>query len=191
MLEDLLTSKVRVDMLKLLLRDPEEEHYVREITRAVDTEINAVRRELANLEDLGLVKKWRRGNRLYYKTNSDHPLYIPLLDLVCHESGLGRLILKHKRKLGKLKYAYMARALPMGRIAEEDEIDLVLIGEVHIEILRQYVHKAEKKHGHEINYTVLTKDEFTALKDRDDYFVRKLLTMPRIMLLGDEEDLVS
>jgi len=191
MLEKLFTSKVRVDMLKLFLRDPEEEYYVREITRAVGTEINAVRRELENLENIGLVKKWPRGNRLYYKTVTSHPLYSSLLVLIAHESGLGGLILKNKRKLGKLKYAFIAQALPMGRIAKENEVDLVLVGDMYPEILKQYIRKAEKMHDHEINYTALSEKEFKALKAHKDAFIQKLLLMPRIMLIGSEEELVA
>ncbi len=191
MLEDLFTSKVRVDMLKLFLRDPEEEYYVREITRAVDTEINAVRRELENFEELKLVKKWKRGNRLYYKVIPDHPLYDPLLVLISHEAGMGGLILKHKNKLGNIKYAFLAKALPKGRVAEENEVDLVLVGDINAEVLKQYVRKAEKEHEHEINYMVLSEVEFNALKARKDPFIQKILTMPRILLLGDEEGMVS
>ena len=191
MLKDLFTSQVRVDMLKLFLRHPGKEHYVREITRAVGTEINAVRRELENLENIGLVKKWPRGNRLYYKTVISHPLYRPLLALIAHESGLGGLILKHKRKLGRIKYAFVAQALPMGRVAKENEVDLVLVGDIHIEILKQYIRKAEKEHGHEINYTILSEHEFKTLKARRDAFIDKLLRMPRIMLIGDEEGMVG
>ncbi len=191
MLEDLFTSKVRVDMLKLFLRDPEEEYYVREITRAVDTEINAVRRELENLEDLKLVKKWKRGNRLYYKVIPDHPLYDPLLTLISHEAGLGGLIFKHKNKLGNIKYAFFAKALPKGRVAEENDVDLVMVGEINAEVLKQYVRKVEKEHEHEINYMVLSEAEFAALKARKDTFIQKILTMPRIMLLGDEERMVQ
>lgn len=191
MLESLFTSKVRVDMLKLFLLDPEEEYYVRQITRAVDTEINAVRRELKNLEDLGLVKKWERGNRLYYKIVTDHLLYDPLLVLISHEAGLGGLILKHKRKLGNIKYAFLSKALPKGRVPEEKDVDLVLVGELNLEVLKQYVRKAEKEHGHEINYMVISEVEFEALKARKDVFINKVLTLPRIMLLGDEEEMVS
>ncbi|MEA2020269.1 MAG: helix-turn-helix domain-containing protein [Patescibacteria group bacterium] len=191
MLENLFTSQVRIDMLKLLLSDAGEEYYVREITRAVGTEINAVRRELKNLESLRLVKKWQRGNRLYYKVVTDHPLYDPLLALISHEAGLGGLIVKHKRKLGNVKYAFIAKALPRGRVAEEGDVDLVLVGDINVEVLKQYIRKAEKEHNHEINYMILSETEFNALKSRKDTFINKVLTMPRIMLLGDEEEMVE
>ena len=190
MLENLFTSKVRVAMLKIFLPHPEEEHYVREITRMVKTEINAVRRELENLERIGLITKWSRGNRLYYKAVTTNTLYDPLLALISHESGLGGSILKHKRKLGKIKYAFIAKALPMGRVAKERDVDLVLIGDIHVEILKQYIRKAEEEHNHEINYTILSEHEFKTLKARRDGFIRELLLIPRIMLIGGEESLV-
>ena len=177
-------------MLKIFLPHPEEEHYVREITRMVKTEINAVRRELENLERIGLITKWSRGNRLYYKAVTTNTLYDPLLALISHESGLGGSILKHKRKLGKIKYAFIAKALPMGRVAKERDVDLVLIGDIHVEILKQYIRKAEEEHNHEINYTILSEHEFKTLKARRDGFIRELLLIPRIMLIGGEESLV-
>jgi len=191
MLEDLFTSQVRVDMLKLFLPHPEEEYYVREITRAVGTEINAVRRELKNLEQLGLVENWKRGNRLYYKVVKDHPLYDPLLILISHESGLGGLILKNKNKLGKILYAFISKSLPKGRVAGDRDIDLIVVGDINVEVLKQYVRKAEKAHEHEINYMTLTEGEFKALKARKDTFFQKFMNMPRIMILGDEETMVS
>ena len=191
MLTALFTSKVRVAMLSLFLRDPEAEHYVREVTRVVGTEINAVRRELDNLERLGLIEKWPRGNRLYYRVVVGHPLYRSLLSLISCEVGLGGLIIKHKRKLGKIKYAFIARALPMGRIAEEKDVDLFLVGDVHLEILKQYIRKVEKEHGHELNYMALSEGEFSSLKARKDAFLNSLLLLPRIMLIGDEAEMVD
>jgi len=191
MLEELFTSKVRVEMLKLFIRDPEDEYYVREITRAVETEINAVRRELENFENLGLVEKWERGNRLYYKVRTSHPLYDPLLMLISHEFGLGGIIIKHKNKLGNIRYAFMAKALPKGRVAEEKDVDLVLVGDINTEVLKQYIRAVEKEHKHEINYMVLSETEFKALKARKDAFFQRILVQPRVMLLGDEDKMIS
>ena len=54
MLERLFSSRARVKLLELFLLHPEREIHVREICRITGLNINAVRRELANLEGLRL-----------------------------------------------------------------------------------------------------------------------------------------
>ena len=84
--------------------------------RRVDEEINAVRRELAHMEKAGMVSKEARANRLFYMFRKDYPLYFELIELIGKTSGLGWDILKHRPKLGKLKFVMLSgrflRALP-------------------------------------------------------------------------------
>jgi DNA-binding IclR family transcriptional regulator len=75
MLERLFTSRTRVKLLQLFLLHPEREVHVREICRITGSNINAVRRELANLEELGLLRSRRAGNALFYTVNIVCPVY--------------------------------------------------------------------------------------------------------------------
>ena len=43
----------------------------------------------------------------------------------------------------------------------------------------------------ELNYTVMTEEEFDFRKSRRDPFVLSVLTGSKIMVIGDEEDLVA
>lgn len=73
MLQNLFTSKTRVKLLTLFMMNPGREMYVREIARNTKENINAIRRELANLESIGLLKSERRGNSKYYVVNKKCP----------------------------------------------------------------------------------------------------------------------
>jgi len=53
MLERIFTSKTRVKILTLFMINPQKEMFVREISRSINENINAVRRELSNLEQIG------------------------------------------------------------------------------------------------------------------------------------------
>ena len=75
MLERLFTSRTRVRLLELFLLRPEKEVHVRELCRITGQNINAVRRELANLEDLGLLQSRRAGNARFYTVNIAFPAY--------------------------------------------------------------------------------------------------------------------
>lgn len=191
-LTDLIISRVRVKMLTLFLGNPGMIFHVREIVRKIGEEINAVRRELAHMEKAGMVSKEQRANRLFYAFRRDYPLYFELMELIGKTSGLGWDILKHRAKLGKIKFAMLSgrylRGLP--RQAQTD-VDLLVVGNVVLPELAQLVKGEEVRREREINYTVMTEEEFSFRKSRRDPFVLSILEGSRVMLLGDEEELVS
>jgi Fic family protein len=82
MLERLFTSRTRVKLLELFLLQPEREVHVREICRITGLTINAVRRELANLEEIGLLSSRRAGNARFYTANIAFPIYPELMGIL-------------------------------------------------------------------------------------------------------------
>ena len=76
--ERLFTSRTRVKLLELFLLHPEREVHVREICRITGLNINAVRRELANLEELGILRSRRAGNARFCTVNILCPIYLEL-----------------------------------------------------------------------------------------------------------------
>ena len=82
MLKCLFTSRTRVKLLELFLLHPEREVHVREICRITGLNINAVRRELANLEGLGLLRSRRAGNARFYTANILCPVYQELTGIL-------------------------------------------------------------------------------------------------------------
>ena len=94
-LQDIITSEVRVRLLIELFSDVNNNLYVRELTRRVGTEVNAIRRELKRLSKAGIVKKEQRGNRLYYIVRKDYVYYYELLSMISKESGIGKMILEN------------------------------------------------------------------------------------------------
>lgn len=191
MLKDLMVSKVRVKLLQTFLYQPDEIFYVRQLVRKIDEEINAVRRELSRMERAGMVKKEPRGNRLYYFFNRDHPLYEELLTMVHKTVGLGKEMIKNKSKLGRVKLVMFsgrfARRLPL----EEGGVDLLIVGEVDMQVLSRLIKAEEARIKREINYTVMTKDEFNFRKKRRDPFLQGIFLGSRVMIIGDQEDLVA
>ena len=160
-LKDLFVSKVRVKLIQTFLKDPSEMFYVRQLVRSTNEEINAVRRELARMEERGLVKKEPRGNRLYYFFVKTYPFYQELISLTAKTVGLGADIIKHKNKIGNIKFAMLSGryARQMPRKSEED-IDLLVVGAVNMAELNKLVRKSESVREKEINYAPMAIDEF-------------------------------
>ena len=191
-LNDFITSRVRVKILELFLSDTSEIYHVRGIVRETNEEINAVRRELEKLEQAGLLKKESRGNRLYYFLRPDYPFYGDFVSMIAKTKGLGAQIIANKSKIGKLGFVMFS-----GRFARrkarrrEDDVDILIVGEVVLPELSAVIRTEETKRGKEINYTVMSRDELDFRKKRRDPFLSGILAGSRIMIIGDEDDLVS
>lgn len=184
-LEQIITSGVRIKILIELFSETKKHLYVRELTRRVGTEINAVRRELKRLSKANLIRKEKRGNRLYYLIRKDHPYYYELMSMVAKEMGIGKLILDNRQNLGKTKLAILSMEFAEGRISGQEELDLLLVGEINLEVVSELVKQASAVAKKDINYTVLGEEEFEYLKSRRDKFILSFLIAPNILLFGD------
>jgi len=191
MLQDLVVSKCRVKLLQTFFGQPNEIFYIRQLVRRIGEEINAVRRELDRLETAGIVKKENRGNRIYYWVDRNYPLYGDLLALISKTVGLGEIIIKNKNKIGRIKIAMLSGRFARGLPTKEGAVDLLIVGDILIPELGKIIRNEETKAGKEINYTVMNKEEFEFRKKRRDPFLLGILTDSRIMLIGDELDLVG
>ena len=72
-----------------------------------------------------------------------------------------------------------------------DPLDLLVVGSIVLPELSQLVKAEEVRRGRELNYTVMTEEEFLFRKRRRDPFVISILEGSRVMIWGDEEELVS
>ena len=189
-LQDLITSRVRVKVLGLFFLNPGEVYYVREATRLIDEEINAVRRELMNLTKNGVLITEDRGNRTYYRVNKAYPFFPELQQIVFKENGLGKKIRRLRRKLGKLDYVVFTPAF-FNRHPKSDDLDILVSGEVVIPELEALIKEEEKKMGREINFAIFDANEFKFRKQRRDPFIMEVMYGKRLMIIGDEEEFVE
>ncbi|OGM02354.1 hypothetical protein A2115_03270 [Candidatus Woesebacteria bacterium GWA1_41_8] len=191
-LKDIITSKVRIKILNLFLSDINEMYHVRGVVRETEEEINAVRRELERLETAGLLKKESRGNRLYYWVRTDYPSFGDLLSMVAKSTGLGLELIDNKSKVGKINYImFSGRFVRRKEGKRDDDVDILIVGDVVLPELAAIVRKEETRREKEINYTVMSREEFDFRKKRRDPFLLGILAGSRVMIIGDEEDLVS
>jgi hypothetical protein len=191
-LSDIITSKVRIKILQLFLSDTTEMYHVRGIVRETKEEINAVRRELERLEKTGILKKESRGNRLYYWARLDYPFFGSLLSMVAKSTGLGREIIENRKKVGRVNYVmFTGRFTRRKKRKRDDDVDILVVGDIVLPELAALIRKEESRRGHEVNYTVMSREEHDFRKKRRDPFLLGILAGSRVMIIGDEEDLVG
>ncbi len=191
MLSDLIISRVRIKLLEIFLSAPGQIIHVRELVRKTKEEINAVRRELAHMEKAGMLSKEPRANRLYYVFRKDYPLYYDLLELVTKTTGLGKAVLKNKNKLGRVKFAMLSGKFARNIPGSADQVDLLIVGNVVVAEVASLVREEELRRGREIFFTPMTEEEFVFRKKKKDPFILGILTGSRVMIIGDEEELIS
>lgn len=190
-LSALFVSRVRVKVFQLFLSHPGQLYYIREVVRALDEEINAVRRELDRLQRFGLLRSEWRGNRKYYEFRPDYLFYRELLGLVVKTTGLGGALIKERSRIGKIKYIFMSLPFVLGKPLEKDQVALIIIGTIVLPELSLLVREEEKRLNREIHYTVMTEDEFRFRQEHRDPFLANILAQPRVMLLGDELEMLK
>lgn len=186
-LSDFIVSKVRVKLLKVLLENPKEMYHVRELVRRTSEEINAVRRELARMEEAGMVKKEVRGNRLYYWFREEYPYFPELLSLAAKTTGLGFAIRKNRAKIGKVNFViFSSQFIRYKERATPDQVDVLVVGDIVLPELANLVRQEETRRKQEINYTPMTQKEFEFRKSRRDPFILGILSSSRTVIFGDE-----
>ncbi len=191
-LGDFITSKVRVKILELFFSNPSEMYHVRGIVREIKEEINAVRRELARLESAGMVRKESRGNRVYYWLRNDYLMYGDLISMISKTTGLGSQIIQNRKKIGRpLFVMFSGRFARYKERKRDDEVDVLVVGDIVLPELATLIRVEESKRSVEINYTVMSREEFEFRKKRRDPFILSVLSGSRVMVIGDEELLVS
>ncbi|MCL2110217.1 hypothetical protein FWH30_01380 [Microgenomates group bacterium] len=190
-LADFITSRVRVKILELFYADPEQLYYIREVTRKVDEEINAVRRELNSMVGRGILKTENRGNRAYFYVNKAYTYFPELQQMVLKSGKLATQMRRLHHKLGKVEFVMFSNQFINRRQEKVKELDILVVGDIVIPELEVLIKEEEKKLGREINYMVLNGGEFRMRKQRRDGFITEALYGKKVMVIGDEEEFVD
>ena len=191
MIDSLFGSKTRVKLLHLFLNNPEKSFYVREITRMIDEQINSVRRELANMVSVGIVQQDAIDNKLYYSVNDDYPYIKPLAAIFSDkntEGGAGAAGgVSWKDSLGRmrgLKLAIISGKLVVG---SNSAVDLLLVGDdMSAVTIKNLVKKIEKDRKIEINYAVISYDDFYYRMSVKDRFIMDIIRNKHSVLVDTE-----
>ena len=191
MLQHIIPSKTRRKILELFFQKPNENFYLRRVVREVDEEVNAVKRELDILVEEKLLLREKRLNKVFYTLNKNYLFYDEFLRIFTKNSPILKMVYDNLPKLGKIKYIAISTRFAKKIPIKDEEIYFLFVGIVVIPELEVLMKKAESLYGSPINYTVMTEEEFIFRKKNNDPFIWRFLKQPKIMLVGDEENLMK
>lgn len=179
-LKMLFSSAIRADLLALLLNSPDEKFYVREIANLIRKNPSGVKRELDNLEKMGILLSHRVANLRYFQANKMSPLFSELKNLIDKSLGLPGA-LKTIVRLAGAKAAFLYGPYADGE--DVGSVDLFIIGASSNNIGTE-LKELEEKFSKKINYTAIDESEYKDRKEKGDVDLEKLLSGKRITLIG-------
>lgn len=189
MLDNLLISKVRIKMLKQFLYNKEESYHVRALVRELNEEINAVRRELQNLEEIGLLTSQKKGNKLVYTLVSNHSFVKPLYELLRKDEDEVVKVTKIIQSLGEVNAAVLTEHFFYGNHKDNTDVDLLVVSEAHVKDINAVLRKVEETLGREVRAAALRTSEVPFYIKKRDPLLLSVLSKDRITLIGSDKDL--
>jgi hypothetical protein len=184
-----------VKLLRLFYSNPNRSFYVREITRKIDEQINSVRRELSNLQSIGIITSDTTNNRLYYEVNQKFGFFEPLKTIFGGAVTTTAATPKSKAATTANGESTDAKALGNVELAvytgqftrdESTGVDLLIVGDINPNKLQKFIGNLEAQEGKDIRYTVFTLDEFKYRDLIKDRFVSTLRGAKKQILIDKQ-----
>ena len=169
-LKALFSSQTRIKLLRTFLMNPEQEFFIRELTRLLDEQINSIRRELYNLKKIGLIRSRLKNRKKYLYLNTNFIVISELKNLFIKAAANDKSMKKDLEKLGEIDLAVLA-----GQFVNDatSDIDLLIVGDVVTKKVEDYIEKDLGKTG--VKFSVLTRADFDYRLDVNDSFLIKVL----------------
>lgn len=183
--EKLFGSKTRAKLLELFFTNVNKTFYVREITRVIEEQINSVRRELTNLESIGVIRNETYDNKVYYAANMRHPYAHAFQEMFGQRGAVTPGRIQQVRRTPSNSWdeyikpvaKYLRAMMLTNRAPGQDGIDLLIIGDDRTKKLTRWAEVVEQKQGKPLDYVILSRDDFLYRKSVKDRFVMDILEM--------------
>ena len=144
MLNNIITSKTRLRLLIKFFINVANTGYLRGLASEMQENTNAIRKELNNLSDAGILIKQEEATKVVYKANKKHPLFDLLQQLVRKHIGLDHIIEQIFNRLGNVSKVYLIGEYAKG--IDSGCIEVVVQGEnINQEYLQELLPKVEKE----------------------------------------------
>jgi hypothetical protein len=201
MVEQLFGSKTRVKLLELFYSNTNRSFYVREITRKIDEQINSVRRELANLLNIGIITSETNNNRLYYEVDQKYEFFEPLQAIFGLRDGLSKQTTAVPSKEAEVNADEQASLKALGNVDialytgqftrdETTGVDVFIAGNINPTQLQKFIAGLEQQENKEIRYTCMSLEDIQYRLQIKDRFAANLLKAKKQILI-DKHNLLG
>lgn len=138
-------------MLKFFTH-PDAQGHLRGLAEEFGDSTNSVRIELNKLEEAGLIQRQVSGQKMVYQVNKSNPFYFNLVSMVSKYLGFDELVESLLEQVGDLEEAYVVGDYARG--VDSGTIELILVGQLHAEVVDDLVERVSKRINRRIVYLV-------------------------------------
>lgn len=186
---DALFTATQQRVLSLLFGQPERSFFTKELIDLAGGGSGAVQRELARLQQSGLVVQTVLGNQKHYQANVQAPIFAELRGIVGKMLGPADAL---RQALAPIT-AEVRLALLYGSVARRSDtahsdFDLLLVSDtLTLEQVYAALAPAEQQLGRPVSPTLYTSAEFRKRLEQGNPFLTKILAGNTIALIGDKD----
>ncbi|MEK7544756.1 MAG: hypothetical protein AAB551_01350 [Patescibacteria group bacterium] len=171
MLKRLFTSGTRIKLLGFFLFHPDDEYFIRELTRKLDEQINSVRRELDNLKKVGLLKSKNKNRKKYYVVDKSFIAFHELKSVFVKAMSDKDEVVRKIAKCGEVDLMLLSGIF----VEKISTVDLLIVSDKMDKQKLETVLNAEIETEKPVKYSILTREDFLYRLKCKDRFIRDLL----------------
>jgi predicted nucleotidyltransferase len=192
-LADALFSTTQQRVLALLFGQPDRSFYATELIGLAGAGSGAVQRELARLEQSGLVTVRRLGTQKHYQADPGSPLFSEICGIVQKTVGLAEPLRSALAPLApNILAAFVYGSVAKRQDTAASDIDLMVISDtVRYADLYAALEAAAGRLGRPVNPTVYTRKQLAKRRQEDTAFVKRVLGQPKVWLIGSDDVLTA
>lgn len=158
--------------------------FIRELCRDVDEQINAVRRELMNLEALGILKSYEQNKKKFYHMNRNSLIYNELKEMFLKSYD----VMAPMKEFFKWRKTLDLVTISNGVLDFRNEttnniVDIFIIGELDKIEFNNFLEKTF--FGKKVKYAIMSLDDFTNRLEYNDKLVLSILSQKGNVFLRD------
>lgn len=188
-LSDALFTSTQQRVLGCLFGQPGRSFTVSELIQTTGAGSGAVQRELARLAGSGLLAMEHVGNQKHYRANPDCPIHDELVAIVRKTFGLANPLREALAPLAdRIEAAFVYGSVAKGADTAASDIDLLLVSDAltYADVMVA-LHPLIERLGREVNPTLYTRGDFRKRIKAGNSFVTRVMTQPRLWLIGSDD----
>ncbi len=184
-LNSIFGSKTRVKILVWFFTHADEEYFVRQVAPILQEDPTNVSREMARLEKVGILVSARAGNLKQFRVNRSCSFFDELKGLILKTAGVAGQIKSLLEAVKGIEFAFIYGSFAGGRENADSDVDLLIVGDVDLNVIDAALQRLEKALGRSVNYVLYDPQEFKEKVTTKDGFISNVLDGEKIALVGD------
>jgi len=188
-IQTLIASKIRIEILKLLVMDPAGAFNINELSRRIGSTPRGVEKELKNLLSGGILKREIIGNQHRYQFDENCPILSEIKGIIIKTVGVADLIQKAlKPAEKKITRAFIFGSFASGNFENESDVDLLMVTKLTGLEVADLIGDLQNEIGRAINVSQFGNDEFNRREQSKDHFLSQVLKGPKIDIIGQSDE---